>query len=288
MKKRFCIVVFLIVFDFIKVMNVYSQQVINAGNQLLYYHDVIPDTTLDTLGNCWPGKSSNFKIDIDGDAIDDLTFYFRCWGSMGGDGHLTKITGKDSTVNILYGRTDSVVGWTGSGSWINVAKPLHCGDTINQEGELWYNELYFDYYYRPFGPHYIYDWYGDTLDKYVGIRYVEGFDTLYGWIRVNHTIGNVVIKDYSFNVLRIGISEVSQFPFEIFPNPANGQLKIKFKKSTDMKIDLFDRIGQKRIVETRIEEQVVTLNTEPLADGLYFLVVSQNGISQVKKVMILH
>ncbi|HWB62990.1 MAG TPA: T9SS type A sorting domain-containing protein, partial [Chitinophagales bacterium] len=82
---------------------------------------------------------------------------------------------------------------------------------------------------------------------------------------------------------------------QVFPNPANNIAEITYSlnQSAPVSLELYDLAGRK--VQSAINNQVQTpgryramLNTENLEPGIYFYTLTANGITQTKRLEIVH
>ncbi len=68
---------------------------------------------------------------------------------------------------------------------ISLAGPFFYGDTINA-GSLWGKDSIHTYdYYK--GHCYICNWMDDTCKVYLGVRYIDNYDSIYSWIQINYS-----------------------------------------------------------------------------------------------------
>jgi len=92
-------------------------------------------------------------------------------------------------------------------------------------------------------------------------------------------IDNLSIGNESF----LSLSDNNYNQFSIYPNPTAGLLNIKANSIID-KIEVFDILG-KRIIDTVFENKDVEVNLSALKNGIYFIKIQSNGISETRKII---
>jgi photosystem II stability/assembly factor-like uncharacterized protein len=83
-------------------------------------------------------------------------------------------------------------------------------------------------------------------------------------------------------------SQKQDIGFDMYPNPANEKLTIKFEKITNPTIEIFDLQGKLIQRIKQIKKDRLILNTKNLKDGMYFLKLENNQSRQTKKLIIKH
>jgi hypothetical protein len=100
-------------------------------------------------------------------------------------------------------------------------------------------------------------------------------------------IYNCSINSDDFN-LAVGINELSNSDWKIFPNPGNQQIEISVKSNLiGAQCDIMDLSGRQLDSFTLIES-TIQINTENLPSGSYFINLKMEGLSTSKKLIILH
>jgi hypothetical protein len=75
----------------------------------------------------------------------------------------------------------------------------------------------------------------------------------------------------------------------IFPVPANNELNIELDNIEDYQVALYNSIGQTIKLPTATKEiNKLTLNTNTLSDGLYFIDFTKNGVRDTRKIIVKH
>jgi hypothetical protein len=71
----------------------------------------------------------------------------------------------------------------------------------------------------------------------------------------------------------------------IYPNPSNGQFKVRFSTATEGSLEILDLTG-KVVYAKNFNTNVEAVNANFLQNGIYLVKVSANGITQVSKISI--
>lgn len=85
---------------------------------------------------------------------------------------------------------------------------------------------------------------------------------------------------YIYDVL--GIKEIHQNHFEIFPNPVENQLNIKTTQNGVYNIEIINSLGE-TIIKTELNEAESSINVENLTNGIYFIKIENNDNLQTIK-----
>ena len=98
---------------------------------------------------------------------------------------------------------------------------------------------------------------------------------------------NCSISSDDFN-LAVGINELSNSDWKIFPNPGNQQIEISVKSNLiGAQCEIMDLSGRQLDSFTLIES-TIQINTDNLPSGSYFINLKMDGLSTSKKLIILH
>jgi len=101
-------------------------------------------------------------------------------------------------------------------------------------------------------------------------------------LTTNEVYSFTVTKDITFTAVFVLKNSVQDFEkkqcFTIYPNPANGELRITNYELRDGVIEIFDVYGRKQVAESRRQkaEGEVVINISNLSSGVYYIRVS-NG-----------
>lgn len=98
---------------------------------------------------------------------------------------------------------------------------------------------------------------------------------------------NCSLSSDNFN-LAVGINELSNSDWKIYPNPGNQQIEISVKSNLiGAQCELMDLSGRQLDSFTLIES-TIQINTDNLPSGSYFINLKMDGLSTSKKLIILH
>jgi hypothetical protein len=77
----------------------------------------------------------------------------------------------------------------------------------------------------------------------------------------------------------------------IFPNPADGEVNVKYNvtnnETTEIEIvDLLGKIVSYNAIQSQMGENLVLISTSDLEAGVYMVLVKTNGVEQTKRLVI--
>ncbi|MFL5764383.1 MAG: T9SS type A sorting domain-containing protein [Bacteroidia bacterium] len=245
-----------------------------AGNMYPQYTDITPDHLV--YYTYFPYTHFDFDMDIFPSAGNDVEITSDGSSSPGGSSAYINIKSLSPDVYISFGRLDSVFDST-STSWLvtKVAKPLAYGELINSGATIWDNSMqYIVDHSASFGwTKNVNDWIGG--DRYVGLKYVSGPNSWYGWIRLNcFKQDSCYVKDFSSAMNTVGIVETaSEYP-AIYPNPSKeifyiDNLDLNFFRQEN--ISLTDLSGRKVNFSSEKIGTRVIIKPESVSAGCYLL-----------------
>jgi hypothetical protein len=251
-----------------------------AGVPGSYYVDINPDTAI----HCYSavvnstGIFEPFRIEINGDSQDDFGILGISVGDSSSSFGYIIVQAVNSSSYILGDHLDSVYdNYYGVWEVESVAKSLAYGDSVSPAGAVWSyasGDLYFDGYLHDGTHRYIHD-FPDSIDSYVGIKYVDGNTTYYGWIRINMTgsypYKTCIVKDYSMYSGIVGIpSYSSESSVLLFPNPAGNYFYIKDRTSPIKEVEIFDVSGKHMVVPAcEAGSNGIKVDISQLSEGIY-------------------
>lgn len=273
------------IFFFISVLG--SAQVFKAGDALLYYQDIAPDTLLDYVIGASGGPMESYYFDVNGDLQNDISIsaYINS-GGAGGSEFIEVSAGANAYIK--FGRKDSVYNNFYSTWWFtNVADTLSNGDTINPAGAGWRtgtldltDQSYLTGAYKN-----VQDWVSAS-DLYLGIKYADSFDTIYGWIRVNCPAKNkCYVKDYAYSKAPNGVQNYSQPSLSIWPNPAHEFFRIE--GVAEAEISITDITGHV-VLQTSCKTKPAQIPAGHWPAGIYFVQIRTRTGTSAKKILIQH
>lgn len=80
----------------------------------------------------------------------------------------------------------------------------------------------------------------------------------------------------------LGLKEIHQKYFEIYPNPVENQLNIKTTQNGVYNIEIINSLGE-TIIKTELNEAKSSINVESLTNGIYFIKIENNNNLQTIK-----
>jgi hypothetical protein len=266
-----------------------KSQIYNAGTMFEVYNDISPDTLLNY--KVTPYTNETFGLNLFGDPANDIEFTALGAVSSSGSSAYINVRSLNSNLYLLFGRWDSVF-VIGTSGWdvTKVAKPLMVTDPIDAPDALWDNgTLYLtDHSGHSGGNKNVNDFVG--LEKFIGIKYENGNNFSYGWIRVKcPNEDSCEIKDLSYSQIIIGIDEKGEGAVQVYPNPSTGNF---FITNTDVasfdagKLSLTNVFGQSIAFNYEVKGQDIKIITEEdLLQGCYFLKYNSRTGSFSKKLV---
>lgn len=100
----------------------------------------------------------------------------------------------------------------------------------------------------------------------------------------NHPERRPILKIYYQGT--VGIIELQADLFQVYPNPVGNDLvHIQLIEAGPASLQVINITGQ-QVMMQQINSQKSTLNVSELAKGIYFLKLSQNGVTTVKKLIV--
>lgn len=262
-------------------------QVYLAGQNLSRYVDIIPDTLINY--SCVTHYSTeSYQIDLNGDLQNDFEITAVCSVSPGYSSQFISVSSLNIESYISAGRIDSSYNTYGA-YWMTapMAQPLQYNDSINSINSKWGTALYLSKSYSTTGSSLsAYDWYSPT-DQYIGVKFQNAADTIYGWIRVNCYAG-CNLKDFSAGSGIIGIETLELQDPVIYPNPCADKIYFEGKDQTKTELNLYDLYG-KQVAEPIINKgELSEMNVSALSNGIYILKVRSKNYIKNKKIIVQH
>lgn len=267
-----------------------KSQTHNAGTMFSGYYDVIPDTLLNYQLTTYTNEA--FGVDLFDDPSKDIEFTARGADSLGDKTAFIRAISVNPRVYILFGRWDSVYMPVNS-QWnvTKVAKPLNFDDPINAPGSSWFQDsLYMtDHSSYGGGNKNVNDWIGG--DKYLGVKYHNGPEITYGWIRVEcKKEDSCYVKDLSHSPVGSGVRQLISNQASIYPNPVQNTFYLKnidIAKFVATQLKLTDMCGKEIKCVCDINGNSIKVELDKnIMDGCYLLHYSSNENQFTKKLII--
>jgi hypothetical protein len=238
-----------------------NAQYIIAGDQPLngYYYD-IPDTTI--------GLNGYIFLDVNGDNINDIQIIQY---KPSGAGNLTKkiIVKPLNNTEVAYGHYDTcsyIYGIPGI-LYDSLAKGINYLDTIN-ENYIWSNSelMVLSYFICT-----LTEFSSDTNSiNYIGIRTFNLQDTAYSYIKIRPYSTNFTIYEIASNLAFVGINSLEEELIDIYPNPINDKLTIKFPNPMQLHYSIININGQ-QIYNGEVFSNLINIDMSNLSKGIYLL-----------------
>ena len=114
---------------------------------------------------------------------------------------------------------------------------------------------------------------GDFIVTELEIHYAEGTISA-------ATYGRGVWESPLNTLPSVGVDEISELNFDVYPNPASDDIYIQ-ANSSKINVSIFSLDG-KNIVETQSKK----INVSKMAKGYYILSIKSNGFTKYKKLII--
>lgn len=92
---------------------------------------------------------------------------------------------------------------------------------------------------------------------------------------------SMVLSKYEANY--VGINEVDEFTFNVFPNPATNEIRVEGEFSAEAKGSIVDQSG--RVLKSMNVQNGQTIDIADLAVGVYLLTIQDNGFVTTKTVV---
>lgn len=77
-----------------------------------------------------------------------------------------------------------------------------------------------------------------------------------------------------------------ELKFHVFPNPSQGKFTINNTQGSVFNLVVYNILGEKISEVSGINTQAYTINMEGYPEGIYFIMIDSNGISEMKKIAI--
>jgi hypothetical protein len=96
--------------------------------------------------------------------------------------------------------------------------------------------------------------------------------------------------NYTLNVTAgaLAVGDHSKLNMSIYPVPANNELNIELEGITDYKVSVYNSIGQRVTAKSVIQSNKMTIFTESLSEGLYFVEFVKGTVKDTRKIIVKH
>lgn len=257
----------------------------NASN---YFVDINPDLTLIGPNNSYADTipAATFQIDINGDGINDFSFYSSGWWVNGwGDSEISIKVSDTNTCQIAYGYTDTCQTPNSTYFLYKIAKSLSKNDSINNNLDWVSSKLFLTYTNWAFM---VFNcahngFVSDSLGNYIGVRMLRTNDTLYGWIKItNINFLTFTLQEFACSKNSIGIREHKDFT-NIYPIPTNNSVIVETQLS-DCDLVIYSQYG----IEIMKKKLFIGKNVIDLSrneHGVYIFKILKDNFLAIKKII---
>lgn len=263
MRKSLGLIILLIAINALRM----NAQYLLAGNQLGFYHDFTPDTTMSIL---WANYNGTFAFDLESDNINDVQIELHSHGGTTSSGKYCKIVSLNPKFKFYLRRIDA--------SGYKVLRYYSASDTIKFDVDtLSGGYLFADGWSTGFPSWSFNDWV-NLGDKYLGIMYVNGTNIEYGWMRLNVNSLSVTLKDFDINSSIAGIYSNEKSKVKIYPNPALNTISISNYDGSlfNEAYSINNSLGQ--IIKVgEIKSTVEQIDLSDIKAGFYYLCIPRKG-----------
>jgi hypothetical protein len=109
--------------------------------------------------------------------------------------------------------------------------------------------------------------------------FYDGTDASWGWV------SSTPMVRMNFNPNMASIVETTNNTFEVYPNPANDIVNIKFNDATNAVVSVMSLSG-KEVMSSTVNGTQASFSTEGLSNGVYMIKVSNGTNVQMTKVIV--
>jgi hypothetical protein len=247
------------------------------------YTDVSPDYSHDAVQNDW----AVYQLDLNNDQTVDFEIVSR--DTLTPNGHVR------ITLAVPYGAGNAVAGVTTPSNY-DYALALDINTMVDSTLNWIAASNTMAYNIESNNP-YSENWNGVT-DKYLGLQFIVGGNTHYGWARLDsYAIGDsIVVKDYAFEATpNVGIltgnmgASLTETQIENlvkFVNQANNSVQVVVNGNlTNGVVSVVSSTGQ-IVSSDAITEKTFSVDMNNLSSGIYMVNVTFNEGSTTKKIIV--
>jgi hypothetical protein len=244
-----------------------------ASSQIIYTE---VDLTFDSSATDLADRE--YYVDLDGDGTND--FWFNAYNN-GTGGYFLFFDNLNPSVNGIVGATSSGYLYP-----TNIPQGDFIGSSIAFNTSFSYGSLNFAGGYGNFI---------GVTDAYIGVRFSDGTDNFYGWIRVDVSSDaqTWTVKDFAYNSTPDTRIEAGQLPLSVKENKRNTNIFVDADNVNIMtdgslmnaKVDVVNMLGQS------VAKTVITSNATAIAksfgSGIFIVRISdENGKVITRKIKI--
>jgi hypothetical protein len=173
---------------------------------------------------------------------------------------------------------------------------MNAGDSISGTNTNWRNANMnggLQYMAIEYGPYTFGNWLGAN-DKYLGVRFMIGNDTHYGWVRLSVTsdADSIIIKDFAYQA-QPGVGLTADQSTGIAPQQSstdrvysfNNVLHVNRQNAQPATVTVYNVLGEAVITEQTTDVNYTT-SLENLTTGIYMVSVKTEEGESVTKVYV--
>lgn len=86
----------------------------------------------------------------------------------------------------------------------------------------------------------------------------------------------------------LGVTDNNQLQLQIYPVPANNELVIEYEGISGYNVSLFNSLGQRVDLNSDVLGNKMTLNTQALSNGIYFVQIENGQRKETRKIIVSH
>ena len=86
----------------------------------------------------------------------------------------------------------------------------------------------------------------------------------------------------------LGVNDNTALEMNIYPVPTDNELIIEFAAINDYKVSVYNSLGQKVDLNATVTTNKMTLNTQGLSNGVYFVQFQNNERKDTKRIIVNH
>jgi hypothetical protein len=251
-----------------------------ALNAQIVYMDINPDTIVH--------DSTVFDLDFDNNGQPELRFETVNYMGTYAPVHMANVTVSGDTNNAIIGSLYS--------SQYPLPFAMNAGDSISGTNTNWRNANMnggLQYMAIEYGPYTFGNWLGAN-DKYLGVRFMIGNDTHYGWVRLSVTsdADSIIIKDFAYQA-QPGVGLTADQSTGIAPQQSstdrvysfNNVLHVNRQNAQPATVTVYNVLGEAVITEQTTDVNYTT-SLENLTTGIYMVSVKTEEGESVTKVYV--
>lgn len=267
-----------------------------AAQGQIIYTDINPDVELGgSVPSSYP-ELTTYGIDMNNDGHVEFKVTMNLKAPLGNDFSFNeKIDAGSNPSNLIHSYTIE---------YVPFAFKDDLGDSI-PFGPSFYGFINVNFAFQTVGA-VSYIW-NNQSDKYLGVRFQDGVDNYYGWIRLdvntNGTVPNIIIKDFAYEQtpgdkiaagdtgsgLPTNIHQLSNAQaLSVYPNPSKGNMVLKLQEPLkgNAEVSVKDALGREVFtskLNMTSQQKELPFDFTGFAPGTYFIQLTSETASHTAK-----